>query len=51
MIKGNAGGDGKEAHLSLMRSLSNDNGDVNENDKKTSCNLQESDFLHLDCGW
>ena len=51
MTKGNARGDGKEAHLSLMRSLNNDDGDVNENGKKTSCNLQESDYLHLVCGW
>ena len=51
MTKGSARGDGKEAHLSLMRSLSNNNGDVNENDKKTSRNLQQPDFLHLVCGW
>ena len=51
VIKGSARGDGKESHLSLIRSLSNDNGDVNENDKKTSRNLQESDFSHLVCGW
>ena len=51
MIKGSARVDGKEAHLSLIRSLNNDDGDVNENNKKTSHNLQESDFLHLVCGW
>ena len=51
MIKGSARGDGKEAHLSLMRSLNNDNGDVNENNKKTSRNLQQPDFLHVVCGW
>ena len=38
-------GDGKESHLSLIRSLSNDDGDVNENGKKTSRNLQQPDFL------
>ena len=43
VTKGNARGDGKEAHLLLIRSLSND--DVNENGKKTSLNLQQPDFL------
>ena len=45
VTKGSARGDGKEAHLSLIRSLSNNDGDVNENGKKTSRNLQQPDFL------
>ena len=38
VTKGSARGDGKEVHLSLIRSLSNGDGDgdVNENGKKTS---------------
>ena len=40
VTKGSARGDGKEAHLSLIRSLSNNDGDVNENGKKllATCN-------------
>ena len=51
VTKGSARGDGKEVHLSLIRSLSNDDGDVDENGKTTSRNLRESDFLQLVCGW
>ena len=51
MTKGSARGDGKEAHLSLIRSVNNDDGDVNENGKKTSRDRQQPDFLHLVCGW
>ena len=45
VTKRSARGDGKEAHLSLIRSLRKDDGDVNENVKKTSRNLQQPDFL------
>ena len=45
VTKGSARGDGKEAHLSLLRSLRKDDDDVNENGKKTSRNLQQPDFL------